>query len=102
MSCQYNISINISPGHPPKLPLRADVGPGPEDDEEVFLARHLDEARQIEEGREVAAALSKVKHPFLRLVQVPGDVTAINALSRLKSCCDANLNLRINENGIIL
>ena len=86
-----------SPGHPPKLPLGADVGPGPEDDEEVLLPRRPEEARQVEEGREVAAAPAKVEHALLRLVQVPRHVTAIEALSQHSRNLRRNTNDRYAE-----
>ena len=63
------------PRQAPKLPLPADIGPGPEDDEEVLLLGHLDEPGQVEEGGEVSASIAEVKDPLLRLVEVPWDIT---------------------------
>ena len=68
-------SVLVPPWHSPKLPLPADVGPGPEDDEEVLLLGHPDEPGQVEEGGEVPAAIAEVEDPLLRLVEVPWDVT---------------------------
>ena len=69
------LSVICPPWQSPKLPLPADIRSRPEDDEEVFLLGHLDEPRQVEEGREVSAAITEVEDSLLRLVQVPRNVT---------------------------
>ncbi len=64
------------PGQPAEVPLGADVRPRPEYDEEVFFLGHPYEGGQVEESGEVSAAVAKVEHAALGLVEVPGNVAA--------------------------
>ena len=72
------------PWQSPKLPLPADIRPRPEDDEEVLLLGHPDEPRQVEEGREVSAAITEVEDSLLRLVEIPWNVSG-EKLYKIKS-----------------